>query len=83
MNDWAGALAGVRGTLRKAGFATAWGGHHGSARSFPAWYPVVALDRVFLHGPVLCRQAYRSRHSLARRASDHLPVVVDLALSGR
>ncbi len=83
MNDWTGVLAGRRSPLRKAGFASAWGRHHGSARSFPAWYPVVALDRVFLRGPVACRHAYCSSHSLARRASDHLPIVVDLAMGGR
>ncbi len=79
-NDWAGALARPRGSLRKAGFLTAWGRHHGPARTFPAWYPVAALDRVFLRGPVSCRHAHRSHHALARRASDHLPVVVDLTL---
>jgi endonuclease/exonuclease/phosphatase family metal-dependent hydrolase len=83
MNDWAGALSRRRGALRKAGFVSAWGHHHGSARTFPAWYPVVALDRVFLRGPIVCRHACRSRHLLARRASDHLPVVVDLKMGDK
>jgi len=77
-NDWAGVLGRRTGQLRRAGFLTAWGRHHGSARTFPAWYPVAALDRVFLRGPIACRHAHRSHHALARKASDHLPVVVDL-----
>lgn len=79
-NDWTGALARSGGALRAAGFATAWSRHHGSPRTFPSWYPVAALDRVFLSGPLGCRHAHRSAHLLARRASDHLPVVADLIL---
>lgn len=82
-NDWAGALARRSGALRLAGFTTAWGRHHGSPRTFPSWAPVAALDRVFLAGPLACRHAHRSAHLLARRASDHLPVVVDLIVRDR
>lgn len=82
-NDWAGALARRFGSLRLAGFSTAWSRHHGSPRTFPSWAPVAALDRVFLAGPLACRHAHRSAHVLARRASDHLPVVVDLILRHR
>ena len=80
LNDWAGALGRRRGALRAAGFLAARGLHHGAMRTFPARFPVAQLDRVFLAGAMVCRAAYRSRFGLARRASDHLPLVVDLDL---
>ncbi|MBL8950895.1 MAG: endonuclease/exonuclease/phosphatase family protein [Myxococcaceae bacterium] len=47
-------------------------------RTWPAWLPVFALDRVWVHPPrALARYgAYRSR--AARVASDHLPIVAEL-----
>jgi endonuclease/exonuclease/phosphatase family metal-dependent hydrolase len=78
LNDWAGALGRRRGALRAAGYAPAWGHHHGPRRTFPAWAPVAALDRVFVGGPLACVHVHRSGHTLARRASDHLPVIADL-----
>jgi endonuclease/exonuclease/phosphatase family metal-dependent hydrolase len=80
LNDWAGALARRRGALRGAGFLAARGRHHAAMRTFPARFPLAQLDRVFLAGAVACRAAYRSRFGLARHASDHLPIVVDLDL---
>jgi endonuclease/exonuclease/phosphatase family metal-dependent hydrolase len=75
-NDWSGALP--RGQLRQAGFecVTGYGAH--ASRTFPAWGPVGALDRVFIRGGVVCERHFSSRLALARRASDHLPIVVDL-----
>ena len=49
-------------------------------RSFPAWLPLGALDKAFVRGPLLVRQARIVRTSLARVASDHLPLVVDFHL---
>lgn len=46
-------------------------------RSFPAFFPVAALDKAFYHGPLIIRHARVVRSHLARRASDHLPLVVD------
>ncbi len=77
-NDWAGALP--EGRLRREGFECATGRGRRAVRTFPAWGPTGALDKVFLRGPVRALHAMRSRLALARHASDHLPLVVDLAL---
>jgi endonuclease/exonuclease/phosphatase family metal-dependent hydrolase len=79
-NDWSGKLAWPRSALRKAGFALAHGTHKGAPKTFPAWYPVAGLDRFYFGGPIICRSAYRSGFSLARTASDHLPLIVDIDL---
>lgn len=79
-NDWSGKLARSRGMLRQAGFYSAHSPHKGTPKTFPAWYPVAGLDRFYFSGPLICRSAYRSGFSLARRASDHLPLVVDIDL---
>jgi endonuclease/exonuclease/phosphatase family metal-dependent hydrolase len=50
-------------------------------RSFPARFPVLALDRVWVtaHGRVLTTRAHRG--PLARLASDHLPVTAAVEFS--
>jgi endonuclease/exonuclease/phosphatase family metal-dependent hydrolase len=50
-------------------------------RSFPAFFPVAALDKAFYRGPVEVRHAGLVRTRLARRASDHLPLVLDFHLT--
>lgn len=78
MNDW-------RGLLRKAcfeceGFRCATNRRPGSSwsiRTFPSYAPTGGLDKVFYRGPLIALHAYRSRLSLARVASDHLPVIVE------
>jgi len=79
-NDWSGRLSRPRGAFRNAGFSPAHGTHRASPKTFPAWYPVAGLDRFYFSGQIICRSAYRSGFSLARRASDHLPLVVDIDL---
>jgi endonuclease/exonuclease/phosphatase family metal-dependent hydrolase len=49
-------------------------------RSFPAFLALAALDKVFYRGPLHLRHARIVRTRLARRASDHLPLVVDFHL---
>jgi len=49
-------------------------------RSFPAWLPVGGLDKIFFRGNVAFNHARVVRTSLARIASDHLPIVVDFSL---
>jgi endonuclease/exonuclease/phosphatase family metal-dependent hydrolase len=49
-------------------------------RSFPAWLPVGGLDKAFVRGRIAIEQARIVRTSLARAASDHLPLVVDFHL---
>ena len=49
-------------------------------RSFPAWLPLGSLDKAFVRGGLVVRQARIVRTSLARVASDHLPLVIDFHL---
>ncbi len=51
-------------------------------RSFPAFLPLASLDKVFYRGPIVIHSARPVRTRLARRASDHLPLVVDFDLAG-
>jgi endonuclease/exonuclease/phosphatase family metal-dependent hydrolase len=50
-------------------------------RTFPAFLPVASLDKAFYRGPVHVRHAHPVHSRLARRASDHLPLVLDFHLS--
>jgi endonuclease/exonuclease/phosphatase family metal-dependent hydrolase len=49
-------------------------------RSFPAFWSVLSLDKVFYRGPINVRSAQVVQTSLTRQASDHLPLVVDFQL---
>jgi endonuclease/exonuclease/phosphatase family metal-dependent hydrolase len=49
-------------------------------RSFPAYYAVISLDKAFTCNAVQVRQARVVHSHLARRASDHLPLVLDFHL---
>ncbi|ODA33711.1 endonuclease/exonuclease/phosphatase family protein [Planctopirus hydrillae] len=48
-------------------------------RSFPAWLPLGALDKVFVNSGVVIQSCHIARSRLLRDASDHLPLVVDLS----
>jgi len=50
-------------------------------RSFPAFWPMMALDKIFVRGNVVAGQAQVVSTPLARRASDHLPLVFDFRIS--
>lgn len=50
-------------------------------RTFPAYAPLRPLDAVFVRGEVQIRKAARGQVAVAKRASDHLPLVVDLELA--
>jgi endonuclease/exonuclease/phosphatase family metal-dependent hydrolase len=52
-------------------------------RSFPAFLALASLDKVFYRGGVDVRHARVVRTRLARRASDHLPLVLDFHLDER
>ncbi|MCH9687164.1 MAG: endonuclease/exonuclease/phosphatase family protein [Deltaproteobacteria bacterium] len=52
-----------------------------SPRTFPAYAPLRPLDALFVRGDVQIRHAQRGQTALARRASDHLPLIVDLELA--
>jgi len=49
-------------------------------RTFPAWLAIGALDKAFVRGGIEVRHARVVRTSLAKTASDHLPLVIDFHL---
>ena len=60
---------------------TAIGFRHIAVPSFPTWpSPVAALDRIFARPPADIRDCWRHDSPLARRASDHFPVLADLRI---
>jgi len=79
-NDWRDRL--FPGVLRGAEFTRhaprKRGPTHGT---FPSWYPVADLDKVFVRGALRLVRAFPSRLAIARVASDHLPVFVELELT--
>jgi endonuclease/exonuclease/phosphatase family metal-dependent hydrolase len=79
-NDWRNTLGPLRFALHGFEQVTAPTKHY---RSFPAFFPVAALDKVYRKGPIRVEEAGTVRHRLARRASDHLPLVVDFQLEPR
>jgi endonuclease/exonuclease/phosphatase family metal-dependent hydrolase len=50
------------------------------AATFPAIWPVVALDRIWVHPAPALRRIVAWRTPLARVASDHLPLVADIEI---
>lgn len=74
-NDVWGTLG--RKLLTPAGFR----GLKRPIRTFPAFAPVRALDSIYVRGRVEFVRVFRSRLQLAKRASDHLPLVADLELT--
>ena len=80
LNDWRNTLA--HGPFGSHGF------HQVTAprsrfRSFPAYWPIVSLDKAFSRGPIEVRHARIAHSKMARVASDHLPLVIDFHLTGR
>src|SRR5262249_7331589 len=73
-NDWRNQLGRHRFAAHDFHQVTAPTKHY---RSFPAFFPVAALDKVYRRGTVHIEEAGTVRTKLARRASDHLPLVVD------
>jgi endonuclease/exonuclease/phosphatase family metal-dependent hydrolase len=49
-------------------------------RTFPARYPMVRLDRLYVTRRLQVLTARVDRSELVRRSSDHLPLVADLEL---
>ena len=69
---------GLLGTrhLRPYGFRTA----ERRIKTFPAKAPALALDAIYLLGDIDLVDLGRSRLDVARRASDHLPLIADMIL---
>ncbi len=49
-------------------------------RSFPAFLPILSLDKAFARGEITIRDVRVIRTPLARLASDHLPLAIDFEL---
>jgi len=79
-NDWRDRL--FAGVLRAAEFTRHTPRKRGPTHgTFPSWYPVADLDKVFVRGALRLVRVFPSRLAIARVASDHLPVVVELELT--
>ncbi|WP_428268552.1 endonuclease/exonuclease/phosphatase family protein [Haliangium sp.] len=50
-------------------------------RTFPSYAPVRALDGIYVRGSAQLVKLQRSRLELAKRASDHLPLIADIELT--
>lgn len=74
-NDVYGNLG--RRIMQPAGFELA----SGHSRTFPAVAPLRRLDRVFFRGNLQPGAAFVGHTAVARRASDHLPLIVDFQLA--
>jgi endonuclease/exonuclease/phosphatase family metal-dependent hydrolase len=75
-NDWGERLD---GPMRAIGLERARAGGPVSQRTFPSRVPMFALDRVYLRG-LRCIGSTVPRGTPWARMSDHLPLLVDLAL---
>lgn len=71
-------LWGTLGTrfLEPEGFLTA----SGLSKTFPAFRPVRPLDHIFFRGNLTLHRCFPSRTQLAKRASDHLPIIADFEI---
>jgi endonuclease/exonuclease/phosphatase family metal-dependent hydrolase len=73
LNDWVPLRSVTRVLDRRLGAAP-------RLRSFPSSRPMLSLDRIWLHPAAALTGMFVHRSALARRASDHLPVVADIDL---
>lgn len=76
-NDWRNALA--PGALAEHGFQPV-ASPPSRFRTFPAYMAIGSLDKFFVRGAINVRHARVVATQLARRASDHLPLVLDFHL---
>ena len=77
-NDWRNSLAGAALAAHAFEEATK---PTSRFRSFPAFLPVLALDKVFHRNGIRVTEVRIVRTPLAHRASDHLPLVVDFHIA--
>lgn len=77
-NDWRGNCGKL--LERTVGVEEAHRSLHGShARTFPAWLPMLRVDRIYSRGAI-ARHCERGTPDRWRGMSDHLPLVCDLSL---
>lgn len=78
-NDWRNTLA--NGTFEDGGYQQVTA-PPSRFRSFPAYMAVGSLDKAFCTEDIEVHEVRVVRSSLTRKASDHLPLVVDFHLKG-
>jgi endonuclease/exonuclease/phosphatase family metal-dependent hydrolase len=76
-NDWRNTLDGLIFSRHQFAQATT---PYKEFRSFPSYWHLMALDKLFFRGELTVERARIVRTALARRASDHSPLVADLRL---
>jgi len=76
-NDWLDTLHGCSFQRHQFQQATTPSARY---RSFPAFLPLVSLERVFTRGRLDVQETRIVQSDLARRASDHRPLVLDFLL---
>jgi endonuclease/exonuclease/phosphatase family metal-dependent hydrolase len=74
MNDWLPGRSVARVLDRRLGTAR-------RLRTFPSTRPLLSLDRIWIQPAAALQRVFVHGSTLARRASDHLPVVADLDLA--
>jgi len=82
-NDWRTLLAPIFTEI--LGFACATNEQYGSERplrTYPSLSPTGSLDKIFCRGPFEVTGGRRCRLNISRIASDHLPVIATLELTG-
>jgi endonuclease/exonuclease/phosphatase family metal-dependent hydrolase len=67
MNEWRAARRALAAMLGRFGPTR-------PVRTFPAWWPLLPLDRIWVNPPERVVEVRAHASALARRASDHLPV---------
>lgn len=72
LNEWRPGSPQTRKLIRRFGPAAA-------VRTFPARFPLLPLDRIHVQAPEVTVSTFAVRSRTARRASDHLPLIADLA----
>ena len=76
MNDMLGRLG--RHVMEPRDFRSASDGKS----TFPAFFPMRALDQIFFRGGLALRRCFIPRSEVTRQASDHLPLVADFEVAG-
>ena len=77
MNDMLGRLH--RHVMEPREFLSASDGKN----TFPAFFPMRALDQIFYRGAVHLRRCFIPRSDITRQASDHLPLVADFEVAAQ
>ncbi len=75
MNEWR-----RRGRSALSAFAPRFGPPGHGVPSFPAYFPMLALDRIFARPNAILGPVQAHDSPLARRASDHLPIKARISL---